>query len=120
MKWFIKKRPAVAFSILQQRSTIGWGAGSSPVYLPGKMLEKQTASNMYKALDVSMPSISARNLKAAKDKVDWLFFGGMGDSMNSRSTSRSRSRSRGKSRSKSVGVGVGVGVRVGVGVWSRE
>ena len=26
-----------------------------------------------------MPSISARNLKAAKEKVDWLFFGGMGD-----------------------------------------
>lgn len=69
-------------SVLQQRATIKVGSGpASPVYLPGKLLERGTALNVHVALDQSFPELSTTSLNTLANSSRWCFVGLLGDAV---------------------------------------
>ena len=52
---------------------------SEPVYLPAKLLEEQTASNIAHAIECSLPELSSASLQSAAAEVfEWVFVQLMG------------------------------------------
>ena len=83
---FGKKRVGAIFNIMQQRASVRCtGVPCHPVYIPGKIVERTTATCIFEALNVSMPELSSESLqKLLQDpSLEWLFVALMGDSIAS-------------------------------------
>jgi hypothetical protein len=78
---FKRKRPSVAVSVLQQRCTIRIDEIVSPVYKPGKLMERLTAANIFQTLEASSPEVSVERLRSLSSSVPWVFLGLLGDSV---------------------------------------
>ena len=69
--------------MLQQRAFVSRNTAVSPVYLPGRFIDGCTASNFFKALEVSAPELAVARLHELSLKQQWFFLGLLADSHSS-------------------------------------
>ena len=77
------KRLTVAVSVLQQRAFVSRNTAVSPVYLPGRFIDGCTASNFFKALEVSAPELAVARLHGLSMKHQCFSLSLLADSHSS-------------------------------------
>ena len=79
----LKKRACMAYSVIQQRGMVRLNDEVAPIYVPARVIERTTSSNLFAAVDTAIPEVSVAKLSEVAKTGRMVYMGLMGDGVSS-------------------------------------
>ena len=79
----MKKRACMAYSVIQQRGMVRLNDSVAPIYVPARVIEKTSSSNIFAAVDTAVPEVSVAKLNEVAKTGRWVYMGLLGDGVPS-------------------------------------